>query len=156
MVFDIFVVDVILVDDLLKFKLLIDNVNVDEDVFKKEIILFNYFEDIDSDFIYKVINNNNGSLFFFFINGNIFILEFLKDQNGEVKIKVQVIGDGKFVIDIFIVNVDLVDDLLFVDKFRENLFVEEDNFNEVIDLLKVFKDIDSQIILVFSDDNNIN
>ncbi|MBS9771824.1 MAG: pre-peptidase C-terminal domain-containing protein, partial [Trichodesmium erythraeum GBRTRLIN201] len=153
---DTFAVDVTPVDDPPKLKLPIDNVNVDEDAPKKEITLSNHFEDIDSDLTYKVINNNNGSLLSPSINGNTLTLEFSKDQNGEAKIKVQATGDGKSVTDTFTVNVDPVDDPLFVDKPRENLSVEEDNPNEVIDLSKVFKDIDSQITLAFSDDNNTN
>ena len=152
---DTFAVDVTPVDDPPQVKSPIDNVLVDEDAPKKEITLSNHFEDIDSDLTYKVINNNS-SLLSHSINGNTLTLDFLKDQNGEAKIKVQATGDGKSVADTFIVNVDPVDDPLFVDKPIENLSVEEDNPNEVIDLSKVFKDIDSQITLAFSDDDNTN
>ena len=132
----------------------IDNVSWDEDS-QKQIDLAPYFNDIDSNLTYDILNNDNVDATF---NGGVVTLTPKTDWNGNETVRF-VSSDGEFNVNSndVVLTVNNVNDAptLFEDINSLN-WDENTNLTEAIDLNGYFADIDSNLTYSVRGNTNIN
>ena len=145
-IMDQFVITVAGVDDSPVISQPITDISVNEDASDDTIDLTDVFNDIDNEntaIIKTILSNSNESLVAANISDNILTLSYLPDQNGSAEISILANSNGLTIIDQFTVTVNSIDDPPTVLVPLADIFANEDDSDDTIDLTDVFTDKDN-------------
>ena len=141
---DLFMVEVSPLDDGPVVANPLHDISVDEDSADSTIGLSHVFNDIDDDNVSIIFSaySSDPSLVTASVKGNTLILDYLTNQSGTADITVTGTSNGKTVTDLFMVELNAVDESPIVANPLQDISVNEDAFDSTIDLSHVFNDID--------------